>query len=687
MDNRLPRQAPWWIGLCAGLATVLFLPQLFAGSFPALYGTVAGLLLLAVWKFPGNRRVACGLAAMLAILAVLSLCPAVLAEGRAALAALQANSVPALIDGRETVKIWLLTQGCSLYPDMAGYPYLVTLYTPIYHSLAALVALAATAGDVITAGHVVSYAGWLGLALVMAAIIRRQSASRIMAAVVPLAFLTGPYLAGYMLHIRPDLLAWCLAFGAVGLFAAKAGAGPSRAWPVAAALAMTAALLTKQQTLAVACGLITVCLVQRTHFGLCLRFAGLVGGLGLAAAAALYWLTDGTFLLHTTWYPARLAADPSITNLDNAWPRLAAFCRVYWGLLALFALALADALRRRTLHLLDWLVLVHGPFLVKLVSTWGADENYFIGLIGLITLRVGVFLGTLSASGPRQAAPALALLVLLLPAKPLPWSDPAAGKEATAVWEQEALGQASGNQDTLINAEGAAPLLAANGSRLFFFDATETQFFEKVGLWSFRDSQMAKDIARRRFPVIILNPTFLDPQLLRAVQNTYALARQLPGYAIYAPKTGVVQVLADVLASADDGQSVRLLRAENLETGTGFGARFTGRRPDGAAGPGEAVYAVSAPFVVQKAGLTLFPKVAVLGPDSFIEAAWSADGATYHPFVRYDGSAADNATNLFEPRLEATFSPNTASFFIRLTLSGAAKLWTGDSAPLLVTLE
>lgn len=648
---------------------------------------VALLLLIAVtWKFAGTRQVACGLSALLVALAFLVLFPGVLAEGRWALTALHNNSVHALIDGREAVKMWLLTQGRSMYPDMSGYPYLVTLYTPVYHSLAALVALAATAGDVITAGHIVNYTGWLGLFCVMVWIIRRQSTSFAMAIIVPLAFLTGPYLAGYALHIRPDLLAWCLAFGAVGLFAAKAEAGPSRTWPVAAAIVMTAALFTKQQTLAVACGLVTVCLVRRASFGLCRRFAVLVGGLGLTAAAGLYWLTDGTFLLHTAWYPARLAADPSITNFDNAWPRLAAFCRTYWGLLALFLLALAEDLRRKNFHLLDWLVLIHVPFLIKLVSTWGADNNYFFGCMGLITLRVGIFLGALVATGPRHTALALTLLLVLLPAKPLPWAGPATGNDTKVDAELETLRQASGNRETLINAEGAAPLLATNGPNLFFFDATETQFFEKVGLWSFRDSQMAKDIAKRRFPVIIFNPTFLDPQILRSVQNTYTLAQQLPNYTIYAPKTGLVHVLADVLASSDDGQSVRLLRTQNLETGTGFGARFTGRL-DGAAGPGEAVYTVSAPFVVQQGTLTLYPKVAVLGPDSFIEAAWSADGVAYHPFLRYEGSAADNATSLFEPRLEAAFTPDAASFFIRLTLSGSAKLWTGDCAAMLVALQ
>ncbi len=682
----MPQRAIPWIGAGLALTLAWAVPGFSAGRFPPLYAAcaLAGLALSFTGAFAGRRALLSGLGGFLCAWLLLGIAPDVVAELRGARDALVHGLVPSLIDGRETVKIWLLSQGRGIYPDMRDYPYLVTLYTPIYHSLAALAARTVVPGDVAGGGHLASYAGWVGLLCVMAWITRRETRSLFLAALVPLSFAAGPYMAGYIRQIRPDLLAWCLAFAATGLFAAKARDRATRDWPVAAAVCMAAALFTKQQTAAVCCALVTACLVGQAGVGLCLRFAALTGAMGLAAGAALYGLTDGAFLLHCVIYPARLAADASITNLDNAWPRLAAFARAYWGLLALFLLALADDVRRRRLHLLDWLALVHAPFLVKLVATWGADTNYFLGFCIILTLRAGALLGAFRAAGERGRAAALALALLLSPLTPVPRDAAGEGGAAAAAARDEALRRAVGGAEALVNAEGAAPLLVGGGGKLFFFDATESQFFERVGLWSFGGSRLARDIAARRFPVVVLRPTFQDPQVLRAIENTYALAETLPDYSVYRPKQGDIVVLADPLAPAAAGP-VRLAESRGVEAGTGFGARFVGRRAD--AQTAEIVYAVAAPRPVAWVGLTFYPKVSSPGPESFIEAAWSADGVAYHPFARYAGSGDDNATGLFEPCLEAGFAPGAAAFFVRLTLSGSARLWTGDGAAMLLTLR
>ncbi|QAZ67450.1 hypothetical protein C3Y92_09535 [Solidesulfovibrio carbinolicus] len=571
---------------------------------------------------------------------------------------------------------------------MQDYPFLVTLYTPIYHCLAAVIALFALGNNVVSAGHLVSYFGWLMLLIVMVWIIRRQTQNLFFALTVPLAFATSPYLTGYILHIRPDLLAWCLAFAAVGLFATRNQAD-NTSWPVATALILTAALFTKQQTMAVCCGLATAFVVKGIRFKTCLRLTLLVGGASVVLALALHWATGGTFLMHTVWYPAKLAADPSVTNLANAWPRLLSFVRAYLGLILVSLLALADGLRRGKLHLFDWLALVHLPFLVKLVSTWGADNNYFIGMLIILTLRAGVFLADLATTMPAwRRAMAYALLLALLPLNQLPWDRTKSTFPTAMPNEVEALLEEAGEGPILINAEGAAPFLASLGKQLRFFDGTETRFFEQVGLWSFHRSRMAADIVSRQFSAIVLTPTFLDPEVVRFVNSTYFLSKKLSNCSIYRPRPGNQYLLTEPggqIESVRPYLAVSLVSSSGLQAGNEFGARFMGRAEKSERGT--IIYAVTAEKSVQIARLTIYPKVPNLGSDSWVEAAWSSDGVLYHPFLRYEGSVSDNSTALFEPRLEGSFTPKSAEFTIRLTLFGSARLWTGDNTPMLLSLE
>lgn len=676
--------------LCCGFGAAIVALFFLSSHFSLIYivGAVSLFFLSMARSLSIRTNFGLGLGIFLSVLAVGDLASSLLVEACGAFEALRSGAVPALIDGREAVKIWLLTQGHGLYPNMQDYPFLVTLYTPLYHCLAAAIAVLGMGNDVAAAAHLVSYAGWFGLLGVMAWIIYRQAQSLFFALTVPLAFAVSPYLTGYIVHIRPDLLAWCLAFSAVGLFAAKPQTEDA-SWPVGTALLLTAALFTKQQSMAVCCGLATAFVVQAIRFGACLRLTLLVGGVSCAIALALQWATDGTFLAHTFLYPAKLAADPSVTNLDYAWPRLASFVRAYWGLIVICLLGLADSLRRRRLHLFDWLALVHVPFLVKLVSTWGADNNYFIGMLIILTLRAGIVLSDLATAKPDwRHAMAYGLLLGLLPTHPFTGDRTGAAFSSFMPKELETLLKEAGDGPILINAEGAAPLLAARGQQLRFFDGTETQFFEKVGMWSFHRSRMAADIANCRFPTIILAPTFLDPEVLRAVNGAYFLAQQISIYSIYRPLPGKRYALAEPGGPTESVRPysvVSLVSSQGLEADSGFGARFTGRAEKSE--KGEAIYAVVADKPVQTARLVFYPKVSHLGPESWIEVAWSNDGVLYHPFLRYEGSALDNATALFEPRLEGAFFPKSTEFAIRLTLSGSAKLWSSDNASMTLSLE
>jgi|GEM_PF-3398098 len=678
------RDFAFWAGCLVAVAAWWWAP-LWEQYFRTACAALCLLLLLVSARggHPGRVGLATGLRSVVIVSVVLFFMPYLRNECQAAWDAFLNGYADHVIDGREAVKIWLLSNGRTIYPDMQGYPFLVTLYTPLYHSLAAILATGVFAGNVIDAGHILAYGAYLCLVVVMMLIIRREAGNGWPMLLVPAAMLVSPYLSRYQLQIRPDLLAWCFAFAAIFVFIKEYNVPFVRTWPFASAFLMVAAIFTKQQSFAVLGGLLTACLIRRSALGLCLRYAVLAGGAGIAGAAVLFWLTDGTFFLHTLWYPAKLAADASVTNLGNAWPRIVDFLKNYWGLFGLFCLAVADDMCRRRLHLLNWLAIVHAPFLVKLVSTWGASNNYFIGFIIILTLRVGIFLQDLLRKGPAGAALALLGLLALLPGRAAETGRPFATSRQDYA-ERALVQQASGQAATLVNAEGAAPLLASDANNLFFFDATETQYFEVVGLWKFADSLLARDIASRKFSSIIFSTSFLDSQIARAVQAAYHVKSVFPHYTVYAPKQGEMFFLSGPAVLHGNG-TVQSVRSVNLQSEQGFGALFASVCPGG--GWGETILEVTVPFMAKRAGVTLYPKVPRPGPDDFVEAAWSTDGTTFRPFLLYRGSGKDTATGLFEPQLEEGFAPEAKTVFIRLRLSGSAQLWTGESTPMVIRME
>ncbi|HCR12295.1 MAG TPA: hypothetical protein DIU49_03005, partial [Desulfovibrio sp.] len=108
------------------------------------------------------------------------------------------------IEGREAVKAWLMRQGQDIYSPLTGYPFLITLYPPLYYAVSAGMAL--FAGPGLLAAKLASLAG-LGLMLAMLGALARRATGSLVAAVAAPAifFLTPEATCGFL--CKPDTLA------------------------------------------------------------------------------------------------------------------------------------------------------------------------------------------------------------------------------------------------------------------------------------------------------------------------------------------------------------------------------------------------------------------------------------------------------------------------------------------------
>ncbi|MHC1790868.1 hypothetical protein [Solidesulfovibrio sp.] len=676
-------------GVAVAVAAWIVAPALVASSFRPVFAVLLALLtlcLLATRQSPASalRGPIDFLTGCLIGLAGLSLClnTAVIAVQCWDFVVFRLGDK--VIDGRELAKMAAIVRGETMYPAMTDYPYFITLYTPLYHYLGALVSLVVP--DVVVAAHGLVYAAHLGLIGLLTVWMRAESGRLWPSLVLALTLVLGPYYGAYVLKTRPDLLAWLLAFSGAFLFSRHLGPGRRFSGIAWAALLLSLALLTKQQTLPILLALASAFIVRRGAFLPCLVFALL----SLACTAAMYGVfflyTDGNIVLHTVIYPWRIAADPGITNFANAVPRLADLWRAYWGLFLLFGLALAADLRHRRLHLLDWVVVVQLPFLVTLLSTWGADGNYLIGFLLTLGIRAGIFLA--GAGTGRFGGPVfLAGLLLLLPGLPGDRDLLANRPKPVVLDEMAQLREIAAAGETLVNSEGSTPFVAGEQPiPVQYFDVADMAFFEEVKLFDFHASRLGHDIAEKRFDHIILSNTFVVPRYLRHIRSSYVPARTLGEYTLYQPRPGRRITIPD-LGQASAGGDVRLAveAMDNMEFGEGFGARHAGSLSKAAAGRITLRLASAQPM--DTVALDYYPKVHPVAEGNAVVIEWSPDGVAFAPLARYAGMGNDTATDLFSPALTATFSPGTTTAYIRLTLQGTASVWSSTTTPMTITIK
>ena len=262
-----------------------------------------------------------------------------------------------------------LARGEALYGDPSGPPFVVSVYTPLYTSLVALLIALGLPG--LLAARLVSLLSATLLAGVIGISERRWAG-----AVAPIAaflFLLAPLQRSWLLVARPDYTA--ALFSALGiLVAARGAAGPGLLW---AAPLLVAAILTKQSYVAAALT-VTIFLIARSPrrgLAFAATLAVLLGG----AAAAMSWYSDGWFLFHT------VTANRNPFSWANAWTLAGSFLASHASELLLISPALAALAAARRLSIFGLYAVIATA--VSLSSgKLGSDSNYFIEPLAAVAL-------------------------------------------------------------------------------------------------------------------------------------------------------------------------------------------------------------------------------------------------------------------------------------------------------------
>ena len=665
------------LGLGAACAVLLRLsqrPGADGRSFPAAFAPSAETLMNAVVP-----------AALLILAASLSLesLRLVMVDYRDALAAPFART---FIEGREVTKAWLLLHGRTIYPDFTDYPYIATLYGPVYHAAAAL--MNAAADTPLQAAVLVSAAATAVLTLVVWALALTFTGRPLLSLIVALAVFTAPYLE-YGHHTRPDMTAWCLAFAALLCFVwadkiAKPGR-PGRGAGVliaASALLTVAAYLTKQQSLPF---FGAICLFSLLHkkYGLFVRYAVTVAALAAICWPALQFLLPGDFSLHTLYYPGLIAKDPSITSWRHSLARFARLFMDFPGLIVLYLCWFGYSLRRTGLRLdiINTLFLVHLPFLYVLMSTWGAEINYFISFLVTMYLGAAAALARLAGSGKYGPLLAAACLSLLVPIKfdasfldkqPKDFAEQRARAETLA----ELIADAPGG--VIIDAEGAYPFLQdpRTFSKLKLYDGTETFSCVKLGLWDPEKTSFGRDIKNRVPTWFIDSRVFISPRILSLLSYYYKKDRTIGKYTLYSPRPeDAVLTLADssVKRAAAAGLTATLEDAANLKVW----GDYVQPLPDSP--EGSLTYKLAADRPMKTLGLVCFPRLH--GPGQAFRVLASADGEPFAEIARFDDAANDPGSG-WDNRLEVAIDVDAKTIRIKFELLRGAQFWFNAEHPL-----
>ena len=584
------------------------------------------------------------------------------------------------IEGREAVKAWLMRQGQDIYSPLTGYPFLITLYPPLYYAASAGMAL--FAGPGLLAAKLASLAG-LGLMLAMLGALARRATGSLVAAVAAPAifFLTPEATCGFL--CKPDTLAFGLVLAACFFFEGAATGGPGAGRGLAAsAVCLALAGFTKQQTWPLALCFAVYGLVVPGLRRQLPRFL-LWAALAAAVLAGVFFLYAGKELFfQTVVFPGRMTSLANLNRMDTAWKRLGEYATGHVWLLAVYAGWLLLCLRRR-LPLPDLLALASLPALVRVLAWSGSDINHFL----FVTAAASLGAVRLIAAGLAGSGPVVGLGLLLLagfqPASldlgPFSPKDFEPKPEAVAQYAavREAVAATPGT--TLLDAEGAYPFLGRpEFSRLRLFDAFETDLYDLLGLLPLLDSPIADDIRARRFDLVADSNVILSAKLTSLLAYYYVPERRIANYTfrVRRPEQAIVLIPeADGAARDNGGLTVALAHTENIKH---FPSHLEGADM---AKPYRLVYDVRAQSAPRTAAVTVFPRI--LAPGGEVIVAYDA-GDGEREVARSGFDDTKRSGEGWDNRREATFSPSTDRFKVVLTVTPRAELWFDEVHPLAI---
>jgi len=596
------------------------------------------------------------------------------------------------MEGRDAAKAWLLASGENIYSGLDGFPYLITLYGPVYYVLAAL--FAKIAGPGLASARAVSMCGAALLLFAAYKLVSLQGGRR--AAVIAAALLLISPLMEYGFFARPDILAWSFVFTAAWLLQAALSkeSGGARLVIAAAAL-MVLAVYTKQQTWAFCLASMMYLLLAR-RFRVFFRFSAALCLFGLAALALLLALTDGRFFLQNVWFPKLMAGLTGMNKDEFALARLKVYFSANGVLLALYACNLICNVRKRKLWLLDVMFFTFLPFLYVVLRWTGAEYNHFLSLDIIMRLAAGCLLGRFLGLGAAGFGAALAAMLLLVPIKTdfLANLQNNAKNQAAALSDRNALdalftdaaNASDGKGEILINAEAAYLGLGRPFFRAFrIFDAFEADIYEQVGLWTLADSDLAKGIRDRRFSLAVISPTFQPRTVTSLLRDYYRPEGEIRGLSLFKPRSERAILSfpnADASEREASGVSARIANVENLKREADM------ITSDGLDRPGEIVFEVESGGSPALPGLILSPRLNRSDPTARMEILASLDGGPYERLWSWEGGRGEEGWSpMWDRRVAVRAAQASKRVRLKVILQGPAQLLFDADHPMLVTAD
>ena len=596
---------------------------------------------------------------------------------QAVLAAIKNPYIMDPMEGREGVKAWLVYNGVNIYSDLSGYPYLVTLYGPIYYALLALALN--VSHDVLLVGRLISLCSYLLLCSVCIVYSWTSVRSWFALAVLVLMFLGFPVL-GWEYAVKPDMLAWLFAFA--GLFLADASniAGSSRSKVVLAGICFSISAFTKLQALAALIASV-LSLAVRKKFSTILKLAVATIFVACFFLAAVQYVSDGLFLQQTVLFPAYFSNIPGFNGYDASWERFSAFLANQKWLVCIAVVSLFVRRIARVSLLLELSLLVFSGTAFHALKWYGSSSNNFIGVLLILYMLTADLLGRLyvrTLSG-RAAITAVLLTIWAFPPSFTISKDVSNPNRETLI-ALRSLTMLT-DKPLLSSTEAASPFIWQAGlEKLKLFDAFELAFYDGFSGFDFMASDIVRDIKQRRFGFIVDDRPVAPSAFKHLVWTFYKPHSRWGEITVFDECKGDILIVDSVDKTEDYGQSgLERVLASNVKT---VGKYVT---PDDSIDDATLQYKIHCSPDKQQLFLRYYPKIS--DADSSIEARVSKDGEHWSSWFTfqtmsgyYDQFWADNAET-------ATTALTPGTLHIQFILKGTARLWIAPESPMAFRLE
>jgi hypothetical protein len=437
-----------------------------------------------------------------------------------------------------------LASGQGIYrSSLSSPPYTISNYPPLY--VLVLTPFVKLFGPNFWAGRVISVASTLASAAFLALIVYTYSQDRLAAIVTGLVFLSIPYVVGWSIFARVDMLA--LALSTAGLYVVarwpktwqertRTSASRRLLGLVGASLLLVAAAYTRQ-SYGLAAPLAAFVWLLTQDWRQALKLAGLVGGVGLGLFLILNVLTGGGFFYNI------VTANVNEFSMERLRSNWRALWQTAYLLLIIGGVSLFVTPRRVKV----WSLLI--PYLIgsclsaATIGKIGSNVNYLLELSAALALAAGVLLAW---TRQRPWLRILMLLVLALQVGQL-MKATLEGPVESAKWrlypgkELEDLEWTVQTADGPVLADEFMGLLTLQGRSLYFQPFEVTQL-ANAGLWDQAD--LLASIRNREFPIVLIHhfmdwPVYKErwtPEMLSAIIENYAATDSLASTIVFRPR-------------------------------------------------------------------------------------------------------------------------------------------------------